>query len=224
MKRFCFIIALAVSGGLLSADSLWDEQFQGYIAGSSAYRAGDIVTIVIDSSLSLDFTSASKDSKTITFEFSGGDYGGLFSFLPHAKTGDDRSVSGKENYALKTEIAAGITAVDPSGKLVITGTRTVQLGGRQETVTISGRVDPKAVDSSGRFNFTKIEGARLAFTSLLQPQADTLTARDIQEIVKQLQTGPSGATTTQTTTQLTDQKKRELLLLYLNRLIDIIFR
>jgi flagellar basal body L-ring protein FlgH len=224
MKSFYFVITLAISGGLLSAQSLWDDQFQGYIAGSSAFRAGDIVTIVIDSSLSLNFTSSSKDAKSITFEFSGGEYGGLFSFLPRTRTGDDRSVSGKENYALQTEIAARVTAVDPAGKLVITGTRVVQLDGKQETVTINGRVDPKSVDSSGRFNFAQIEGARLTYTSLLQPQAATLTANDIQSIVKELQAGPAGGTTTQTTNQLTDQKKKELLLLYLNRLIDIIFR
>ncbi|MBN2351815.1 MAG: flagellar basal body L-ring protein FlgH [Spirochaetales bacterium] len=224
MKWSFFIIALFFSGGLLSADSLWDDQFQGYISGSSAFRAGDIVTIVIDSSLSLNFAAASKNAKSITFEFSGGQYGGLFSFLPNGRTGDDRSVNGKENYSLKTELAAGVTAVDPSGKLLITGTRTVQLGGKREAVTVSGRVDPKAVDSSGRFNFSQIEGSRLTFTSLLQPSAATLTTQDIQEIVKELEAGPSGGPTTQTTVQLTDQKKKELLLLYLNRLVDIIFR
>jgi flagellar basal body L-ring protein FlgH len=224
MKWLIFIIALIISGGLLSADSLWNDQFQGYISGSSAFRVGDVVTIVIDSSLSLNFSSASKDAKSITFEFSGGEYGGLFSFLPSGRTGDDRSVNGKENYALKTEMAARVTAVDPSGKLVVSGTRTVQLEGKRQTVTVSGRVDPKALDSSGRFNFSQLDGSRLTFTSLLQPQAATLTTQDIQEIVKQLQAGPNGAATTQTTSQLTDQKKKELLLLYLNRLIDIIFR
>jgi flagellar basal body L-ring protein FlgH len=224
MKWFFFITALLFSGGLLSADSLWDGQFQGYIAGSSAFRAGDIVTIVIDSSLSLNFASAGKDSKAITLDFGGGEYGGLFSFLPRAKTGDDRSVTGKENYSLQTEIAARVTDIDPTGKLVIAGSRSIQLEGKQETVTLSGRIDPKTVDASRKFNFSRIENARLSFSGFLKPQTDLLSAKDIQTIVNELKTGPNGETTKQTTTQLTDQKKKELLLLYLNRLIDVIFR
>jgi flagellar basal body L-ring protein FlgH len=224
MKITCFVCALAFTGGLLSAESLWDENFQGYIAGSSAFRAGDIVTVVIDSSLSLDFAASSKDDKSITFEFSGGDYGSLFSFLPAGRTGDVRSVSGKEKYALKTELSARVTQIDPTGKLVITGQRIVQFEGKQEIISVSGRVDPKVIDSSGRFNFSQIDGSRLTYTSLLQPAVNTLSAADIQTIIKELAAAEGQPPKTETTIQLSDQKKRELLLLYLNRLVDVLFR
>jgi flagellar basal body L-ring protein FlgH len=224
MKTKCILIALALSGSLLSAESLWDDGFQGYIAGSSAFRAGDIVTIVIDSKTSLDFAASSKDAKSITFEFSGGDYGGLFSFLPAGKTGDERSVSGRQKYALQTEMSARVTQVDPSGKLLITGSRSVQFEGKQETVTVSGRVDPKVVDSSGRFNFSQVENSRLIYTSFLQPQTNTLTSTDIEEVVKELRAAEGAAAKSEKSVQLSDRKKRELLLLYLNRLVDIIFR
>jgi flagellar basal body L-ring protein FlgH len=224
MKITCLVCALAFSGGLLSAESLWDDNFQGYIAGSSAYRAGDIVTVVIDSSLSLDFAASSKDDKSITFEFSGGDYGSLFAFLPSGRTGDDRSVSGKGKYSLKTELSARVTDIDPTGKLNITGTRTVQLEGKRETVTVAGRVDPRVLDSSGRFNFSQLEGSRLTYSSFLQPAVNTLSAADIREVVRELAAAEGEQPKTETTIQLTDAKKRELLLLYLNRLVDIIFR
>lgn len=224
MKITFLVCALAFSGGLLSAESLWDDNFQGYIAGSSAYRAGDIVTIVIDSSLSLDFAASSKDDKSITFEFSGGDYGSLFSFLPTGRTGDNRSVSGKGKYSLKTELSASVTEIDPTGKLLVTGTRTVQLEGKRETVTVSGRVDPKVLDASGRFNFSQLENSRLTYASFLQPSVNTLSSADIQTIVKELAAASGETPQTETTIQLTDAKKRELLLLYLNRLVDIIFR
>jgi flagellar basal body L-ring protein FlgH len=224
MKQLLLICTLALSSSLLSAQSLWDHNFQGYIAGSSAFKVGDIVTLVIDSNLSLNFVSSSKDDKSITFEFSGGDYGGLFSFLPNGRTGGDRSVSGKETYALKTEISARVTQIDPTGKLVLSGTRSIQLEGKQETVTVTGRVDPKVIDSSGRFNFAQLDGARLTFSSFLQPRTNTLSAADIEEIVQELAAEGETAPKTEKTVQLTDRKKRELLLLYLNRLIDVIFR
>lgn len=224
MKSRVVICLLVILPAALVAESLWQETFEGYIAGSSVFKAGDIVTIVIDSGFSLDFSSATKDAKSITFEFSGGEYGNLFTFLPQVRTGDDRSVSGKERYSMQTELAARVTEIDPTGKLLVTGTRVVQLSGKAETITVTGRLDPKTIDGSGRVNIAQIENARLTYTGLLDPQIATLTAQDIQEIVKEISGGETGTVTEQTTIELTDQKKRELILLYLNRLIDIIFR
>jgi flagellar basal body L-ring protein FlgH len=224
MMKFVFIVCGVIGFAAVSpADSLWDQNFEGYIAGMSAFKAGDIVTIVIDSGFSLAFSSASKDAKSITFEFGGGNYGNLFTFLPVTKTGAEGTVSGKETYAFKTELAARVVDIDPTGKLVLSGTRTMQFEGKQETVTIAGRVDPKAVGSAKRVKFASIENTSLSFSSFLQPQTNTLSAQDIQETITEITTGPTGEKKQQVTTALTDAKKRELVLRYLNRLLDILF-
>ncbi|RPJ05161.1 MAG: hypothetical protein EHM28_12640 [Spirochaetaceae bacterium] len=232
MKR---LIVLGISSIILFtsgfADSLWEENFNGYIAGGKTIEAGDIVTIVIDSGFSFQFASTSKDSKSITFEFSGGEYGNLLSFLPAVQTGRNESVQGKDSYAMSAELSARVTSIDQFGKLVLAGTKVVQFEGKQESVVFSGRVDPRAVDAKGRVDFSRVEGVRLSFTSFLTPLADTITDKDIQEVVKQLEGAEStldtgtGATGAQLrTTELSPEKKRELVLLYLNRLVDILFK
>jgi len=217
MRKYTALAIWVISLSLAEAQTLWDDNFPGYIAGKSVYRAGDIITVVIDSGFALDFSSASKDAKSVTFEFKGGEYGNLLNFLPKTKTATDRSLNGKEKYNIKTEIATRVTELDPTGKLVLTGTKVVSLAGKQETFALTGRVDPKAVDGSGRVSISKVENIRLTYTSFLDPHLATITAQDILS-------GEEGQTPPNRVYQLSEQKKRELLLLYLNRLIDILFR
>ncbi|MBN1523524.1 MAG: flagellar basal body L-ring protein FlgH [Spirochaetales bacterium] len=214
----CFFLS-----GTAIADSLWEENFNGYIAGSSTLRAGDIVTIIIDSGFSFQFTSSSKDTKSITFEFAGGEYGNLFSFLPTGRSGQDMSLRGGDSYTLEAEISARITQVDQFGKLILLGNKVVQFEGKQETITFSGRIDPKVVDANKQVDFSKVENARLIFTSFLTPAADTITQADIEEVVEEI-TAPDGTVTEKRTTRIRDERKRQLILLYLNRISDIVFQ
>jgi len=219
---FCFLVVFLLN---VCADSLWNLDFPGYITGSANIKIGDIVIVEIDSNFSLDFESTSKDSKSITFEFSGGEYGNLFAFLPSAKTGGDRSLKGKENYTLKAQIVARVTQIDNTGKLFIQGTKSIQFEGKIETVTISGWVDPQDLNQQRKILFAQIADVRLVFTSFLESATALLSDEDIQRVLIEEQGETEGEEATTTTRiELTEAKRRELILRYLNRLIDIIFQ
>lgn len=256
---FLLLAVLAPAGG----ESLWSPDFKGYLSGGRGLAVGDALVVQIDASSSLSFSSSSNDSKNLTLEFSGGDSGNLFSFLPQVRTGGTQSTTGKDSLSLKTQIPVVVTAVNPDGTAQVQGSRAITVEGKNESITVSGTVTPSLLDQKGSINFSRLANARLTYTTFLASAKDVLSPADLQQLLAPAPaaTGTAtagaaasatagaaapaatGATTaaaasgttaaaaaTGTTAQtapaglsIPDARKKELLLLYLNRLIDIVF-
>ena len=217
------------------ADSLWTPGFSGYLNSKTAVGQGDIVLVQIDASSSLSFEASSTDAKNITMEFSGGEFGNLFSFLPSTRTGGSQSVKGSQDYSLETEIAARVAEIDETGKARLAGSRSFSLENKQELVSISGWIDPAALGSDRRVSFSQLADARLIFRTFLAPAGATLTAADIEEVIETIETTPAGAVASTEPTaetvvresrsyQLSQEKKIELFLSYINRMVDLLFQ
>ena len=256
----CLILALTAPAGV-GADSLWTPGFTGYLSSENAIQEGDIVLVQIDASSSLSFAASSADAKNITFEFSGGEFGNLFSFLPTTRTGGDQSVEGQQDFSLETEIAARVAEIDDTGKARLEGSRTFSVENKDELISIGGWIDPTTLDSGRRVSFSQLADARLQFRTFLQPSAPTLTAADIEEVIETLEipvraggapavpaapaagavpgeAGPAPAapaaqpaapqleTVTQErrSYQLSQEKRLELFLIYINRMVDLLFQ
>jgi hypothetical protein len=255
MKMKIFLLWLLLSFSFtIMGESLWDTDFHGYLSGEKRLQEGDIVIVEIDTSLSLSFVSSSKDEKNITFQFSGGEYENLFSFLPAAQTGKETSLRGNENYSFTSTIVTRIIRVEDQRHVYIEGGRSVSFDGKDETLTLSGYIDIRDLDGERKIPFSKIADSRLVFQSFMLPGTDILTASDIEELVSVIEetgltttaeavevtdegsvTGdtetisgemvsPSGMQTGIRKVTLTDEKKKELFLRYINRLIDLIFQ
>jgi hypothetical protein len=106
-------------------------------------------------------------------------------------------------------------------------------------------VIPRDIDGDRNVPFSRIVDARLVYRTLLSSARDVLTAEDIRRVLAATpaalpataattalpaSAGQPAATTAPTTTpaasstlSLTDEKKLELLLVYLNRLVDLVF-
>lgn len=240
---FLLLLAAAMAAG---AESLWSPGFKGYLSGGRGAAVGDVLVIQIDASSSLSFTSSSNDSKNLTLEFSGGDAGNLFSFLPQVRTSGSRNATGRDVLSLKTEIPVVVTAVNPDGTAQVQGSRTVSVEGKNESVTVSGTVSPGLVDQKGSVAFSRLANSRLVYTTFLTSSQDVLSPADIRQVLAPapaaaLAAGaapgapaapgaapaagqaPAAQPAAAPGLTLTDPKKRQLLLLYLNRLIDVIF-
>jgi hypothetical protein len=270
-----FSFLLLWSAPQARSDSLWSPDFKGYLSGGKGLEKGDTVVVAVDSSSALSFTSTNSDSKSLTIEFSGGEGGNLFSFLPQVKTGGTLSAKGGEQYSLRAEVPATVTQTDQTGRALVSGTRSITLEGKEQSINLTGWVSPKDVDPRGRVALSRLADARLVFKTFLAPSQPILSDKDIQTIIAAApapaalatpaapaggrapapaaaagQPGgaqapapaaaapaspavgaaaaqPAGAATPQPAAapqlSLTDAKKKELLLLYLNRLIDILF-
>jgi flagellar basal body L-ring protein FlgH len=245
-----------------AGESLWSPDFKGYLSGSRGFAVGDSLVVQIDASSSLSYSSSSNDSKNLTLEFSGGDSGNIFSFLPQVRTGGTQNTAGKDSLTLKTQIPVVVTAVNPDGTAQVQGSRSVAIQGKNESITVSGSVSPGLLDQKGTINFSKLANARLTYTTFLASAKDVLSPADLQRLLTPVPaagtaaaagapagtaapaagapaaTAPAagapagtaapaaGAAPTapaQTGLTIPDARKKELLLLYLNRLIDIVF-
>ncbi len=230
-----------------SGESLWSPDFKGYLSGSKGLAVGDSLVVQIDASSSLSFSSSSNDSKNLTLEFSGGESGNIFSFLPQVRTGGTQTTAGKDNLSLKTQIPVVVTAVNADGTAQVQGSRTVVIQGKNESITVSGVLSPALLDQKGITNFSKLANARLTYTTFLASTKDVLSPADLQRLLTPAPAAPApgGAPTPgaapapgaaapapavsqpaqapQTGLSIPDARKKELLLLYLNRLIDIVF-
>lgn len=243
---YCIIILLTCwrSWG----ESLWTGDFQGYLSGEPAVQVGDIIMVELDAALDLSFSSSTIDSKNITLEFSGGEFGDLFSFLPVLSAGGTQSLKGEEEFSIKTLIGTRIMEVDPSNKALVQGTRRITFGGKEQSLTLTGWVDPKSLGPERKINFSHLADAQLQFRTLLQPAADTISLEDIEEIIEPVvePTGEGaiepaaageaepeiepGAAAVESAVemgkryQLSEARKKELFLIYVNRLVDLIFQ
>jgi len=254
VKTARIAIAVLLLAGLASAgaESLWSPDFKGYLSGGASLAAGDVLVVEIDASSSLSFSASNTDSKNLTLEFSGGESGNLFYFLPQVRTGGAQSVKGKEELSLRTQVPVVVLQVGADGRAQVQGSRSISVEGKEESITVTGRADPRLVDSKRRIALSQLADARLVYRTFLRPSRDVLSQRDLQEIFA-AQPGPAGAPAAGSTAAapaapaapaaagtaaaapaaaaqpaartltITEARKRELLLLYLNSLIDILF-
>ncbi len=259
VKYFSSLLFLLMVIDSAAGETLWNPGFKGYIDNSPVIAVGDIVLVEINLGSSLSFSASRQDSRRITLEFTGGETGNLFSFLPDIRTGDTLSGKGKDSYSLKTVMAARVLNTDNNGKAMIQGTRSTMIDGRVESITLSGWIDPDNLDKGNKIPFSRIADSKMVYTTILEANKGTLTDKDIREII----TGPAGVSAAPGTKSggtsaantkgapgaggaaagtnaaggksaansaasgkrysITDTKKRELLLFYINRMIGLIF-
>jgi flagellar basal body L-ring protein FlgH len=244
---FLFLASLSAASG----ESLWSPDFRGYLSGGKGLVVGDALVVQIDASSSLSYSSSSNDSKNLTIEFSGGDAGNLFSFLPQVRTGGNLSTSGKDSLSLTAAIPVVVTALNPDGTAQVQGSRAITVQGKNESITVTGAVAPSLLDQKGTISFSRLANAKLSYTTFLASANDVLSPSDLQAMLAPAAAGTgaataagtttapaagtaapaagaaagAGTTTTAASTALTipDARKKQLLLLYLNRLIDVVF-
>lgn len=274
-------VLLVWTAAALQAQSLWSPGFSGYITGHNSLETGDLVAVKIDTKTKLAYSSSQVSSRNLTIEFSGGAAPNILSFLPQGQTGNKSNLKDGEELDLSTVLGAKVVRLDSSGNAFIEGARTVDIGHRQESITVTGWLNPSMLSSQGQVPFDQLADSKLVFQTGLSATAPVLTPSDITQVLSQVQgafpalaatagassppgapvpgaatgtgtsggaaatgTGASGsATATGTGTApappsasaavpaspaaptytLTEQKKRELLLQYLNDMLSLIF-
>jgi flagellar basal body L-ring protein FlgH len=234
----CGILILLTA--MAEGQSLWSPEAQGLLTHPERLRPGDVVVVEVNAATAISFQSLRSDARGLSLELSGGEQGDLFSFLPSATSAGDRSVKGSEELALQTSVGALVREVSPAGMAFIEGTRRVTVENREESVTITGWLHPADLGSGRKVEFGRLADSRIVFQSLLQPSRPTLARGDLVEVrpapppaaaspvagggaaPATAAPGPDEPPVPQL--QLSEGKRRELLLQYLNRIVDILFQ
>lgn len=278
IKRIAAIVLLSLSLSGVQGQSLWTPGFSGYLSGSSTLKVGDTVLVTIDANTKLSYTASNVSDKSLTLQFGGGDTGNLFSFLPAGSTGSKQNLKGDEQLALTGSLVTRVQSIDANGTIFVQGSRSSTINGREQSISLSGWVDPRLLKDSRTIPFSQVADARLDYRSVLEPSAPVLTSNDLVQVIQSIATqnaaavGPQGAGAPPAAASpagsapaaagpapaqpaapgaqppaaaqagyqgqtpvaagqppppsvtLTDQKKRELLLQYLNQLLDLVFQ
>jgi hypothetical protein len=249
MKARAVAALFFITAYSISADSLWDPESPGLLTGAGELNTGDVILVSIDLNQDLSYSSSRIDSERVSIELSGGEGQDLFSFLPSGASQGNQSLQGRESLSLQTSFAVAIVGIDDNGQLLLRGGRTVSIQGKEESVTLTGVADPALVGQDRSLPFSSIVNARLVYDTFLSTASPLIGAGDIVDVEVAAQTGgqpiaqPTTAATEEaaagaaasaaasaavvaepvTKPELTESKRRELLLLYLNRLIDLVF-
>ncbi len=237
MKKLASVFLLVAMSA--AADSLWTPEFKGYLDGGARVRQGDTVLVTFAEGFSLSFRSAGIDSKRLSLELSGGPYGDLLSFLPTVRTEGDRSVKGDSQIALKGSLALTVTGVQGDGVLTLQGRRVVVLNDREESIQLDASVNIRDVSASRSVEFARLAEPRLVYRGPSEPADETIRPEDLADLAQAAGAaqpavgsppaappGPATAPAQPTVparAQLTEERRRELLLRYINRMVDILF-
>jgi flagellar basal body L-ring protein FlgH len=216
------------------ADSLWDPDSSGFLTGVGDLKAGDIILISINLNQDLTYSSSRVDSERVSIELSGGEGQGLFSFLPSGGSSGNQSLNGSSSAALQTSLAVRITAIDENGQLILQGGRVLAIQGKEESITLTGVADPALIDQDRTLPFSSVVDARLVYDTFLSTGVPLIRAGDLEDkpaasavavTEGDAAAGDTPAVVSETATSpvLTEDKRRDLLLIYLNRLIDLVF-
>ena len=174
MKRLLVSSAvLLVLATAAPADSLWPATTsRGVLADRRASRTGDIVTIIVQESVSSQNSQSSKadksssaDSAISQFLFplaasAAGTHNGAYPGTSYAG-GNNFAASGEINNkaTLTSRAAVLVTDVLPNGNLVLEGVRHVSMGGERQYMVLRGIIRPQDISSSNTVSSTSIANA-----------------------------------------------------------------
>ena len=178
-RSAALIAALLLFTVSLHAESLWDSDFEGYVADGVALQIGDIISVTVTPHTTLSLASSHVDSQEGRLSFTGGEGQSLFSFLPQGSSSLSKEIEEESSYALETEIPVQITGRDENGLLILEGSRTVQLNNNNETLRISGLCAAESVTSERAIGFNDLYNAVLEYTSPGMQAEEIISAADI---------------------------------------------
>lgn len=224
---------------LAHAESLWNEDFSGYGIGGKRLEPGRILTVTINSDTNLTFSSVNSGERELILSFTGGETGDLFSFLPDIQSSRRNTVEGEEEFSLSTSLAVRVRETSAAGMSYVEGSRTRRVDGGVQAVTVSGWLDPQSLNSDGSISFDLLADGTLTYRTFAAGNEEILGEDDITAAVRTAEssaaaeaagspeTAADGEETAAAERQppigISDARKRELLLEYINSFLDIIF-
>lgn len=252
LKGAAFAAALLFLSFSLHGETLWNQDFKGYLADGADLKVGDIIAVGVTSDTTLTLSASHVDSQEGKLSFTGGEGASLFSFLPEGSSSTVREVEEDSTYTLETKIPARIVERDQNGLLTVEGQRSVTINGNTEILRIRGVANAESVDSQGVLQFENLHNAVLEYTSPGLESSEFLTAEDLRrtepepaetgepaetpapataeagnvEQAPEQQAGEDRSNTTPASSalSLTPEKQQELLLQYFNRFISTLFK
>ena len=154
-----FLFFYADSAG---AQSLWQDGANLY-ADPRPSRVGDIVTVIVDESLSANDEANTDLTKEIDHGVDDGT--GIFDFIRRFGVSANTDMSGdtstERDYSLNTTVSCMVTEVQENGNLVIEGYRDLKTHDETLKLTLRGVIRPRDVSYDNTISSTKMANPEL---------------------------------------------------------------
>lgn len=224
LKIWYTVVLTLVLAGLSSAVSLWQEN--NLFSSRKNLNNGDILKIVFDSKSVIKYRAEMKHGGTdkVSLKKPGVN---TFNFLPSFDHNATKDNSNRVDYTVEKEfrsaMAVVITAVAPNGVVTFQGQHTMVMNGQQEQINLTGRVSVTDIFDGNSVKAADIAGLNLTYTGPVKDQQQRITGNDLVYPTNASATNGQGANAGKDAPALTEQRKRQLLQAYLNRIANILF-
>lgn len=159
-----FLISVS-AGTTVEARSLWADNSWGMFADKKARDVGDILTIIINESTTLNAAKARTNEKEANVNLSAGT--GIFHFLAAASAaGSDSfeaSGSARDTNSFRGQITVTVVEVLPNDNMIVEGTQSIWQNKDEHKITIRGIVRRADVTAYNTVPSTKVADAVLKF-------------------------------------------------------------
>lgn len=156
---------LSTSGATVEAKSLWVDSQWGMFADKKARDVGDILTIIIDESTTLNATKSRSNTKDANVNLGAGT--GIFHFLAAASANISDSFeadgSARDTNNFRGRITVTVVEVLPNDNMIVEGTQSIWQNRDEHKITLRGIVRRADVTAANTVPSTKVADATLKF-------------------------------------------------------------
>lgn len=206
MRKF-FLLSLIFGCFFLCSATLWDDAAGDVYSRKIRYRVNDSIKIKIDEKTKLKYTGSSKTLKTASIKSQGGELAGVFEIVPSADVNESKESSDKDELEYVAELQGRIIDVKDS-YVTVSGSKTISIDNKVSRISIRG--DIALGDLKGNtVNASDFMDERLEITTAVENAFLPLTDEDFD--------------VSSDVIVLTEEKKRDLLVKYLNKMLNVLF-
>lgn len=224
-------IIILVIGNLLNfninSKVLWDEENNIY-SSKKTYEKGDSLKIIFNESSLVDYRiNFSEDlNKKANTQAAQGNY---IDFLPGLGLGDSfnttQKSSTKNKGILSKTITIEIIEIQANNNLKVSGTHSIRVNDAVERIQINGIVNPDDIKNKKYIYSNDIINPAIVYDSkIIKP--DIIQDQDYIQTFTTNISVVSGKTQANVTKQyqISDNKKKQLIIQHLNKVLNILFR
>ncbi len=201
----------------LSSETLWNDNAADIYNKFIGYKVGDSIEIVIDENSTIDYKGSNKTVKTLSFNIQGGEMTSILSFLPTGSIEENKNSQNKDQVKINSVVQGQITAINGS-VVTISANKSLIINNKVSNITLNASA-----------NFSDISGKRISSKKLTNSQINITTLVDNKNIVinqedfEKYRVNPDSTTDLREDTRIRDDKKKEILLDYFNKILNTIF-
>lgn len=212
-----FIFLFLITALHIYSESLWDDRATDIYNRKVYYNVGDPIKIVIDERSSMEYRASSKSLKNYQLNVTGGEMSGLLSFVPTANVQENKSGQERDNLSIQNVIQGRITNITDN-YVTIRGSKSIGVNNKVNTIIVFGDANFSDIDGNTIYSDMLINPT-FRITTLLDNDRVVITDDDlISEILSSESTGEELEIT-----KLSEEKKKEILLGYFNKVLNVLF-